>query len=325
MKRVSIVVPVYNEDAVLPLFASELDKVIKRINDYQFEVVFVNDGSTDGTYDLLLGIQKGYPNLHIVLVNLSKNYGDEVALHEGLHASTGKAVIVMDCDLQDPPSLIPEMISKWEEGYEAVNARYVKRKKDGLFSRLGNRMYYKTINRITRGNQIPLNVGNFRLLDRDCVDYILEHPSGIYRIEAAHSTNHIAEIDYVRDERKRGKDHYNTRGMFKIGIESFISVSSSPFQWMFPYAVGFTTVAITALVVQVTLFVLITLYVIMNTALIWFILIFFIALDVILIVGAGVLTALCTATHNIYLDLNREIALKEDDIVTTILRGEKAS
>ncbi len=324
MKKISIVVPVYNEDEVLPLFVTELDRALRRLKDeYYFETIFVNDGSTDDTYDFLLGEQKGYPDLHIVIINLDKNYGDEVALHEGLHASSGKAVIVIDCDLQDPPTLIPEMLDKWEEGYEAVNAHYTKRKKDGLFSRLGNWMYYHIINRITKGHQIPLHVGNYRLLDRECVDYIVEHPSGIYRVEAARATNRVTEIYYVREERKRGKDHYTTRGMFRIGIESFISVSSSPFQWVFPYALTFTIIAITVMAAEIALFVLITLFFIMSEVAIAWIIGVSIALDVILIIIFGVLTTLCTATHNIYLDLNKEMSYKESDIVKEIIKGEK--
>ena len=142
-KFISLVIPMYNECEGLHNFFEVLFPIINKIDNYSFEVVVVNDGSKDNTYELLQKEQENHKE--IVLVNLSRNFGHESAVAAGLKVSTGEAVIPMDADLQDPPELIPELIKKYEEGYDVVNAKRASRKDDTAFKRNTAGMFYKII------------------------------------------------------------------------------------------------------------------------------------------------------------------------------------
>lgn len=183
MKKISIVVPMYNEVEVAPLFFDAINKVIESCKDYEFEVVAVNDGSKDGTLDLLIKKQEEMDNL--VVVDLSRNWGHESAVRAGLLTASGDAIIPIDADLQDPPEIIPEMIKMWEDGYKVVNARRGSRNKDTSFKKNTAGIYYKVLNKLSGKIKIPNNVANFRLLDRQVLDEInkLSESNRVLRIE----------------------------------------------------------------------------------------------------------------------------------------------
>ena len=141
MKKISIVTPMYNEAPMVHLFLETVDGVLKKLTNYDYEIVCVNDGSKDGTLELLKKEQDTFPKL--VIVDLSRNWGQESAVRAGLLTASGDAIIPMDADLQDPPELIPEMIGKWEEGFEVVNAKRVSRKKDTACKRNTAGIYYR--------------------------------------------------------------------------------------------------------------------------------------------------------------------------------------
>ena len=231
MKKISIVVPMYNEVEVAPLFFDAINKVINTCKDYEFEVVVVNDGSKDGTLDLLLKKQEEMDNL--VVVDLSRNWGHESAVRAGLLSATGDAIIPIDADLQDPPEIIPEMIKMWEDGYKVVNARRDSRNKDTSFKKNTAGIYYKILNKLSGKIKIPDNVANFRLLDRQVLDEVnkLAETNRVFRIEVPFVGFKTGEVVFAREERKKGKSKYNFGAMFNLAVESVVSASTKPLRW----------------------------------------------------------------------------------------------
>lgn len=228
MKKISIVVPMYNECEMAPLFFEAVDKVLASISGYDFEYVAVNDGSKDNTLDILKDIQKKKDNL--VIVNLSRNFGHESAVHAGLMTATGDAVIPMDADLQDPPSIIPEMVKMWEEGYEVVNAQRSSRKADTGFKRNTAGVYYKFISKLSPKVKVPQNVANFRLLDRRVVDEVnlLKERNRVLRIQIPFVGFKVGTVTFVRPKREKGETKYNFNSMFNLAVSSITSLSSKP-------------------------------------------------------------------------------------------------
>ena len=147
MKKITIIIPAYNEEESLPYLYERLEKLMNSINNYEFEILFVNDGSKDNTLNLI----KEYRNKdeRISYVDFSRNFGKETAMIAGLDYATGDCVIFMDADLQDPPELIPELIKWWEEGYDDVYARRKSRKGETFLKKFTSKMYYKVLQSLT--------------------------------------------------------------------------------------------------------------------------------------------------------------------------------
>lgn len=167
LTSLSLVVPVYNEEEAVFLFVDRIKKTFAFTTGIRLEYVFINDGSSDSTLDCLLALQQS--NSSIRIVDFSRNFGKEAALTAGLRIATGQVVVPIDVDLQDPPELILEMIAKWNEGYDVVVGRRVKRDSDSLAKRITATWFYRVHNRIA-DPKIPENVGDFRLMDRAVVD-----------------------------------------------------------------------------------------------------------------------------------------------------------
>lgn len=162
---ISIVVPVFNEELAIAPFLREVSGYIKREN-CEYEMLFVNDGSKDGTLFALLESRAADSN--VCIIDLSRNFGKEAAMTAGLDHAKGDAVIVIDVDLQEPPELIPQMLQKWREGYDVVYGRRVSREADGHLKRLTAGGFYIWFNRIS-ASKIPDDVGDFRLMDRSVI------------------------------------------------------------------------------------------------------------------------------------------------------------
>ena len=167
MKKISIIIPAYNEEESLPFLYERLEKLMNEIRNYEFEVLFVNDGSKDKTIQLIKELRK--KDERICYVDFSRNFGKEIAMLAGLDYAKGDSVIFMDADLQDPPELIPELIKYWEEGYDDVYARRKTREGETWLKKFTSKMYYKVLQSLTR---VPIqkDTGDFRLLDRRCVN-----------------------------------------------------------------------------------------------------------------------------------------------------------
>lgn len=166
-KLVTILVPAYNEQEVLELLYDRLQKIMDEQTKYDFEILFVNDGSKDDTLKIIQNLRKN--DNRICYVNLSRNFGKETAMIAGLDYSKGDCVVIIDADLQDPPELIPEMLKYWEEGYDDVYAKRKSRKGESFMKKFTSKMYYKTLQSVTN-IEIQKDTGDFRLLNRRCVE-----------------------------------------------------------------------------------------------------------------------------------------------------------
>src|SRR5699024_1280706 len=166
MKLITIIIPSYNEEEVLPYFMKRLTKVIDSIKNYKFEILFVNDGSKDNTLNLIKRYRS--QDSRIRYINLSRNFGKEIGMLAGMDYARGDSVIVIDADLQHPPEKIKEMIEWWENGYEDVYTVRLNRE-ESLFKKMTSKLYYKILQKMTEEDIYP-NSGDFRLLDRKCVD-----------------------------------------------------------------------------------------------------------------------------------------------------------
>ena len=248
MKKISIVVPMYNEEEVAPLFFDAISKVEEECKNYEFEIVAVNDGSKDTTLELLLNKQKEKPNL--VVVDLSRNWGHESAVRAGLLTATGDAIIPIDADLQDPPEIIPQMIEMWENGYQVVNARRGSRDKDTSFKKNTAGIYYKLLNKLSGKVKIADNVANYRLIDRQVLDEVNKLPESnrVFRIEVPYVGFKTGEVLFAREERAKGKSKYNFSAMFNLALSSVVSVSTKPLNWTIGITIGtFITFCISSL------------------------------------------------------------------------------
>lgn len=273
MKKISIVVPMYNEEEMIPLFFETTNNVIKNLdNKYKVSFTCVDDGSKDRTLDLLKKQRKIQSNIRII--SFSRNFGHEAAVCAGLKQSNGDIIIVMDADLQDPPEVILQLIKKYEEGYDVVNAKRINREKDPFLKRITAEGFYSIINKLSTKNKIPSNVGNFRLMTRKVVDYIneLTESNRVFRVEVPYVGFPTAEVEFVRPERIKGKTHYNYKSMFRLAGDSIVSNSIEPLRWILLLGIGFLIISIILFIIFLILKltkVLGTLGIILSTISIW--------------------------------------------------------
>ncbi|MEN9819539.1 MAG: hypothetical protein RL379_317 [Bacillota bacterium] len=267
MKLISIVVPMYNEEKVIPLFFADINKVLQNIKNYQFEIVVVNDGSKDETLTLLKAQQVIQKNL--VIVNLSRNFGHEPAVAAGIKTAKGDAIIPMDADLQDPPMLIQALLSKFEEGYEVVNAKRKGRHEDTFFKRFSAIKFYQFVAKLSGKIKIPQNVGHFRLISKRVADEVnrLSERNRVFRIEVPFVGFKTTEVLFDRPKRAAGETHYNLKSMLKLAVDAIASTTSVPLVW--PVQVFIFVSCIFGLSVLVQLILLFTMPLSETVNLIW--------------------------------------------------------
>lgn len=258
MKKISLVIPMYNEEPMVTLLLNTLnEKLISPLQgQYDFEVVAVNDGSSDKTLELLKEQQNAYSQL--VIVDLSRNWGQEAAVRAGLMTASGDAIIPMDADLQDPPEIIPEMIKMWEDGYEVVNAVRTSRKKDSSFKRNSAGFFYRYLDKISPKVKIPNNVNNFRLMDRRVVDEVnsLQESNRVLRVEIPFVGFKTGAIEIVREKRAKGESHYPLSSMVNLAKNSIVSVSVKPLEIAIKICVFFGCLFLLSGISELTLFIL---------------------------------------------------------------------
>ena len=229
-KLVTILIPTYNEQEVLPMLYDRLVKLIDNLPQYNFELLFVNDGSKDKTLDLIKEMRKN--DSRVCYVNLSRNYGKETAMIAGFDYINGDCMINIDADLQDPPELIPEMLKYWEEGYDDVYARRKSRKGESFLKKLTSWGYYRVLQSMTNIT-IQKDTGDFRLLDRRCVEAIRQmresqrYTKGLYSWIGYKKK----EILYDRDARAAGKTKWNYRKLVNLSIDGITSFTTAPLRW----------------------------------------------------------------------------------------------
>lgn len=224
--RLTLVVPVYNEEETVTRFVSAIQAVFAPLPDVSLGYVFVNDGSTDNTLQCLLELQRTTTNLRIL--DFSRNFGKEAALTAGLQGADGDVVVPIDVDLQDPPDLIPEMIAKWRDGFDVVLARRTDRQVDSVPKRVSSRWFYAVHNKIA-DHEIPPDVGDFRLMDRKVVDALNTLPEsrrfmkGLFAWVGFKTT----VIDYTRQQRVAGETKFNGWRLWNFALEGVTSFSTS--------------------------------------------------------------------------------------------------
>lgn len=227
MKKISILIPAYNEEESLPHLQKRLIELMDKTKDYEFEVLFINDGSRDKTLEMVKKYHK--EDKRFCYVNLSRNFGKEIAMVAGLDYATGDAVIFMDADLQDPPELIPELIKHWEEGYDDVYARRSSRKGETFMKKFTSKMYYKVLQSLTR---VPIqkDTGDFRLLDRRCVNALkkLRESQRCSKSMFSWIGYKKKEVMYERDPRIAGKTKWNYKRLIDLAIDGITSFTTSP-------------------------------------------------------------------------------------------------
>lgn len=226
-KLVSIVVPAYNEVQVLPAFHARASQVIAGLPQYNWEILFVNDGSTDGTQAAIDTLQSC--DSRVTSVDLSRNFGKEIAMTAGLEHARGDAVVVIDADLQDPPELIADFLRVWEEGFDVVYARRIDRDGETWLKKATAAYFYRMMTRLSNV-QIPADTGDFRLLSRRAVQALLQlreqhrFMKGLFAWVGFPSKG----IDYRRDARAAGTTKFNYWKLWNFALEGITSFSILP-------------------------------------------------------------------------------------------------
>ncbi|GAB6403757.1 glycosyltransferase family 2 protein [Pseudomonas sp. MHK4] len=227
-RKISLVSPFYNEEKGVQAFFNRINEVFEPLADrYDLEVIAINDGSRDQTYEEL--IKAKAKNQYLTIVDLSRNFGKEAAISAGLDFATGDAVIPIDSDLQHPPEVVIELIEKWEEGAEVVLAKRVDRETDRAIQKLSANYFYKFHNRIS-DIDIPADVGDFRLMDRKVVEALKTLPEtrrfmkGLFAWVGFRTTT----VEYKVAPREHGTTSFNTWKLWNFALEGITSFSSVP-------------------------------------------------------------------------------------------------
>ena len=225
-KILSVVAPAYNEGEGLDEFYSRLVESVKDLN-IELEIIYVNDGSQDETIEIMS--KQRNSDSRITIVDLSRNFGKEIALTAGLDHATGDAVVVIDTDLQDPPELIPKLVELWSDGYDVVNAKRIKRKGESSFKKISSFLYYRFLYQLS-DVRIPKDTGDFRLLNRNALDALLKlrekhrYMKGLFAWVGYSQT----EITYERDERYVGETKWSFWNLLNLAFEGLTSFSVLP-------------------------------------------------------------------------------------------------
>lgn len=229
-KLISIIAPMYNEETLAHEYCKETLAMTETLKEkYDFEILLVNDGSKDGTYNIMLEEQKTHPK-EITTICLSRNFGLEGAVNAGIRKALGDAIVVMDADLQDPPTLIPEMIKKWEDGADIVVGSRIKRSNDNFFKKFGANCYYKVLDMLSGKLKLEKSAANFRLLSRKALNQVLELPevNSVFRVVVPFVGMKTDIIEYDRDKRFAGKTKYNLKSMIPYALDSITGISVEP-------------------------------------------------------------------------------------------------
>lgn len=246
----SVVAPVFNEEETLPRFYETVIRVMEQLEE-TFELVLINDGSTDRTYTLMQELHAQDPRVRVV--NFSRNFGHQIAISAGLDYARGQAVVIIDADLQDPPEVIPELAKEWKNGSEVVYAQRTQRHGETFFKLATAAIFYRLIERIT-SVKIPRDTGDFRLLDRRVVDVMksMREQHRFMRGLSAWVGFKQAVVPYVRHERFAGTTKYPFGKMLKFSLDAITSFSYVPLK--LATSLGFTLAIISLIGIIIAAF-----------------------------------------------------------------------
>ena len=227
MKKISVVIPMYYEEEVAEECYKRVKEVLTSLENYEYEIIFINDGSKDKTLEILEKIASEDNNVKVI--SFSRNFGHQCAVTAGIKYVTGDAIVIIDADLQDPPELIPEMLKYWEDGNEVIYGKRKSREGESGFKLFTAKMFYKTLNALS-DVEIPKDTGDFRLVDRKVIDVINSLPEhnkflrGLFSWVGFNQT----PFEYERKERFAGKTKYPLKKMLKLAGDGILSFSTKP-------------------------------------------------------------------------------------------------
>ena len=227
MKKISILIPCYNEEKSLPLLYPELVKLMEGNPGYEWELMFVNDGSIDSTLHELQQLRQ--QDSRVNYVDLSRNFGKEAAMLAGFDYVTGDAVVILDADLQHPPTLITEMIKYWEQGYDDVYAKRSARGKESWLRKRLSLLFYRILQQSSRFDVLP-NVGDFRLLDRKCINALKQMRESERYTKGMYSWIGFKkkELEFRQGDRLAGKSSWSFNGLFSLALDGITSFTNVP-------------------------------------------------------------------------------------------------
>lgn len=245
-KLISIVIPMYFEEKVVDECYGRLTLAISK-SVHKYELIFVNDGSTDRTLELLEEI--AIKDSQVKIISFSRNFGHQIAVTAGLEKSKGDAVVIIDADLQDPPELIPEMIALWEKGYDVVYGARKKRHGESFFKLITAKAFYRLLDKMS-SVKIPMDTGDFRLIDRKVVEALKKMPEHNRFLRGMSSWIGFKQIpfEYERKERFAGETKYPLKKMVKLGMDGIISFSSKPLKLIEYLGLGITLISFALLI-----------------------------------------------------------------------------
>ena len=226
---ISVVIPIYNEEGNIPLMYERMTKVLSQISS-DYEIIFVNDYSKDSSLSMIKDLAK--KDEHVKYLSFSRNFGHQVAVSAGLDFSKGDAVAIIDGDLQDPPELITDMYQKYKEGYKVVYAKRSSRKGVNIFKKMAYKLFYRILDMLT-DIKIPLDTGDFRLIDRVIIKHLQEMPerNKFIRGQIAWIGYKQTFVEYDRDARFMGETGYSFSKLMKLAIDGITGFSSKPLKF----------------------------------------------------------------------------------------------
>lgn len=247
----SLVVPVYYEEDVLRESFARMDAAMGQTG-YDYEIVYVNDGSRDGTMKILRELSNEHP--YVKVLSFSRNFGHQLAVTCGMDAAKGDALIIIDVDLQDPPELIPQMVQMWEDGADIVYGKRIKREGESLFKKFTAAAYYRLLDWMS-AYPIPLDTGDFRLIGRNVADCFLamrEH-NRFLRGMSAWMGYEAVPIEYERQERAAGKTKYTLKKMLRLATDGITGFSDKPLTMPGAFGIGICAIAGLGLIALIVL------------------------------------------------------------------------
>ena len=226
-KLLSLIVPVFNEEEVLPVSYARMSAAMQALTGYDYEIIYVNDGSRDGTMKQLRAIAKEHKEVRVI--SFSRNFGHQLAVTAGMDNARGDALIIIDADLQDPPEVIAELVKAWENGADIAYGKRLKREGETAFKKLTSFCYYRLLNAMS-AYPIPLDTGDFRLLDKKVADVFLkmrEHNRFLRGMSGWMGFDAVP-VEYVRHERQAGKTKYTLKKMLRLAFDGILGFSYKP-------------------------------------------------------------------------------------------------
>ena len=251
-KLLSLIVPVFNEEEVLPASYARMSAAMQALTGYDYEIIYVNDGSRDGTMKQLRAIAKEHKEVRVI--SFSRNFGHQLAVTAGMDNARGDALIIIDADLQDPPEVIARLVEAWEQGADIAYGKRLKREGETIFKKLTAFCYYRLLNAMS-AYPIPLDTGDFRLLDRKVADVFLkmrEHNRFLRGMSGWMGFTSVP-VEYVRHERQAGKTKYTLKKMLRLAFDGILGFSYKPMSLALYFGCAVMGVSLVGLIALIVL------------------------------------------------------------------------